>query len=120
MPGIKIKRVYDPPEAEDGFRVLVDRFCPRGLSKERAKIDLWLKEIAPSAGLIRWYGHAPERWERFLRRYHNELAANPSAVEKLVELASYGPIPLLYASVERERNNAIALKLYLDGKFEDN
>lgn len=114
MGTLKIKRVYDPPETGDGVRVLVDRFWPRGLSKEKAKVDLWLREIAPSAELCRWYGHAPERWPEFLRRYRGELEQNPKAVEKILDLLTNGTVTLLFASAEPERNNAAALRLYLE------
>lgn len=77
---VKLKRAYDPPEPSDGFRVLVDRLWPRGISKEKAKLDLWLKEIAPSAGLRKWFGHEPEKWDEFKKRYFSELEANPETV----------------------------------------
>lgn len=116
MPEIKVKRVYEPPEAGDGMRILVDRFWPRGVSKEKAKIDLWLREIAPSPELCRWYGHDPERWPEFLQRYEAELDANP-AVTKALELVRNGTITLLFAAAERQKNNAVALKLYLEKKL---
>ncbi|MCS7217269.1 MAG: DUF488 family protein [Candidatus Bipolaricaulota bacterium] len=114
MPEIRVKRVYDPVEEGDGVRILVDRTWPRGLSKEKARIDLWLRELAPSPDLCRWYGHVPERWPEFLARYHAELAQKSAALAKLRELGRQGPITLLFASAERERNNALALKLFLE------
>lgn len=116
MPEIKVKRVYDPPEARDGMRILVDRFWPRGLSKEKARIDLWFREIAPGPELCRWYAHDPERWSEFLQRYWAELDENP-AVTKALELARNGTITLLFAAAERQKNNAVALKLYLERKL---
>lgn len=113
---IQVKRVYEPEEDDDGLRILVDRYWPRGVSKQKAGIDLWLREVAPSAELIKWYGHAPERWPEFLRRYHEELERNPAA-EKLLALARQAPVTLVFASSEPEKNNVQALKLYLMEKL---
>ncbi len=117
MPEIRIKRVYEPPEESDGVRILVDRVWPRGISKENARIDVWLKEIAPSAELCKWYGHSPARWPEFLRRYHKELEQNSEAVEKLLTLIGKGPVTLVFASSAQDKNNALALKLYLMKKI---
>jgi uncharacterized protein YeaO (DUF488 family) len=110
---LQIKRVYDPPAKADGHRVLVDRIWPRGLSKVAAQVDEWLKDIAPSTTLRRWFGHDPEKWNEFLRRYHRELDANPSAVAKLRTLARVRRVTLLFAARDTEHNNAVALKAYL-------
>lgn len=111
---IRVKRVYDPPSADDGTRVLVDRLWPRGISKERARIDLWLKEVAPSADLRKWYGHDPDRWEEFRRRYRAELSAKKDLILTLKEQAGHGTITLVYSSREEMRNNAVALRMYLE------
>lgn len=113
---IQVKRVYGPEEDADGLRILVDRYWPRGVSKQKAGIDLWFRETAPSTELTKRYGHAPECWPEFHRRYHEELERNPAA-EKLLALARQGPVTLVFASSERERNNAQAIKLYLMEKL---
>ena len=112
---IQIKRVYDTPVSEDGYRVLVDRLWPRGLSKERAAVKEWLKETAPSTGLRQWFGHNPIRWLEFKHRYMTELKA-PAAqnsVEHLRFLASKGKVTLLYAAKDEICNNAEILREYL-------
>jgi len=111
---VKLKRVYDPPKPADGFRVLVDRLWPRGVSKSSARIDLWLKEIAPSAALRRWFGHDPLKWDAFRARYFRELQKNPKAVAQLNEIIRNGPVTLLFAAKDQEHNNAVALKEYLE------
>lgn len=113
-PSLKIKRVYEPSAPTDGTRVLVDRLWPRGLSKERARVDLWLKEVAPSTALRRWFSHDPAKWEAFRTRYEAELSARPQVVRQLSDLARKGPLTLLYASTEEVRNNAVALRAYLE------
>jgi uncharacterized protein YeaO (DUF488 family) len=110
---IRTKRVYDPPEKSDGYRVLVDRLWPRGISREKARVDEWLKEIAPSSELRNWYGHDPEKWKEFKSRYFRELGRNRPAVGALRKQVKKGKTTLLYASREREINNAAALKEYL-------
>ena len=107
---IKTKRIYDPPSAEDGFRILVDRLWPRGLSKEKAKIDLWLKEIAPSNQLRKWYGHAPEKWPEFKKRYFKEIEGNKEEWDLIVKKAKEGIVTFLFSSKEETLNNATALK----------
>ena len=109
---IKIKRAYDPPASEDGFRVLVDGLWPRGLSKEAAAIDEWLKEIAPSAELRRWFGHDPERWAGFEVRYREELrsAKRSAALERLRDAArTHGSVTLLFAARDTTHNHATVL-----------
>ena len=114
MWSITTKRVYEPPSPGDGQRVLVDRLWPRGVSKEAAKVDIWLRDIAPSEELRRWYGHVPERWEEFKRRYHRELDRNPEAVARLREMLEDGPVTILFGARDERRNQAIALKEYLE------
>ena len=112
---IKVRRAYDPPAPGDGCRVLVDRLWPRGLSKERAAVDEWLREVAPSTDLRRWFAHDPARWAEFKRRYSAELEA-PAAlgtVARLRSLAAEGDITLLYAATDELHNNAVALREYL-------
>jgi uncharacterized protein YeaO (DUF488 family) len=119
---IRTKRVYDPPDAEDGARVLVDRLWPRGVRKEAATLTLWLQDIAPSTELRQWFGHDPARWPEFVRRYHSELAANPVAVIRLGDLAKAGRVTLLYGARDAAHNHALALanylRDYLDGSYE--
>jgi uncharacterized protein YeaO (DUF488 family) len=110
---IRAKRVYDPPDAEDGSRVLVDRLWPRGVRKDEAKLALWLKDIAPSDDLRRWFGHDPARFAEFSRRYQAELGANKDAVSRLEELVKGGAVTLLYAAHDEEHNNARVLADYL-------
>jgi uncharacterized protein YeaO (DUF488 family) len=97
----------------DGTRVLVDRIWPRGLTKEHASVDVWLKDIAPSGGLRTWFGHDPNRWREFHKRYFEELSANHAAVEHLTDLVSTGIVTLLFGAHDTERNNAVALADYL-------
>ncbi len=109
-PRIGLRRAYDPPGAGEGWRVLVDRLWPRGVARARLGLDEWAKEIAPSDELRRWFGHEPARWEGFRRRYRDELAARPEAVAALVGRAAAGPVTLIYAAHDRERNNAVVLR----------
>ena len=111
---IRLKRAYEPSKKDDGFRVLVDRLWPRGVSKSSARIDLWLKEIAPSAALRKWFGHDPLKWDAFRARYFRELQKNPKAVAQLNEIIRNGPVTLLFAAKDQEHNNAAALKEYLE------
>jgi uncharacterized protein YeaO (DUF488 family) len=112
---IRIRRVYDPPERGDGARVLVDRLWPRGLSKDRAGLAAWLKDIAPSAELRAWFGHDPERFAEFSRRYRAELAGNEAAVDELRSLIAKGPVTLLYGAHDEAHNNAVVLADWLAG-----
>lgn len=111
----KVKRVYEPPAKSDGMRVLIDRLWPRGLSKDKAAIDTWLKDIAPSDTLRKWFAHDPDRWSGFQTRYHAELNNNDEAVSQLRELLRKGPVTLLYGAHDEEHNNAVALVSYLSG-----
>jgi len=110
---ILLKRVYEAPGKRDGHRVLVDRLWPRGLSKKSAAIDLWLKDIAPSAPLRKWFAHDPQRWPQFRKRYFSELAKNPAPVKQLRSLARQGTVTLVFGAREEKYNNAVALKQYL-------
>jgi uncharacterized protein YeaO (DUF488 family) len=110
----KVKRVYEPPKATDGFRILVDRLWPRGLSKEKAAIQLWLREVAPSNALRKWYGHDPAKWPEFQRRYRQELAAKKDLIRQLrAAEKERGTVTLLFSSREERHNNAVALKKLL-------
>lgn len=117
MSRFSTKRVYDAPGRGDGRRVLVDRLWPRGLAKDKALVDDWLKEIAPSDGLRKWFGHKPELWPEFRKRFARELAANAEAVERLRAMGREGHVTLLFAAKDATHNNAVALKDYLDGKL---
>ena len=110
-----IKRVYEPASADDGRRILVDRLWPRGLTKEKAGVDLWLKEIAPSAELRKWFGHDPAKWDEFRRRYHAELDSNGEALQALKEAIGKGPATLLYGARDEQHNHAVALQDLLRG-----
>jgi len=112
MNQIKIKRVYEPADPQDGFRVLVDRLWPRGFTREQVQ-GLWLKDSAPSTALRNWYGHDPSKWQEFKARYFAELNANPAVVARLLDEAAKGPLTLLYASRNTEINHAVALREYL-------
>jgi uncharacterized protein YeaO (DUF488 family) len=113
---IRTKRAYDPPSQDDGCRILVDRLWPRGLSKEKAGLDLWMKEIAPSTELRKWYGHEPDKWSEFKRRYFSELDTNSEQLDILAKEMQRGIVTLLYASKEEKLNNVEALKEYLETK----
>ena len=108
-----IKRAYEAPARSDGRRILVDRLWPRGLTKDAAKIEFWAKEVAPSNALRRWYGHEPERWREFQRRYFAELDGNPEAVAELRERMGKGHVTFVFSSKEERLNNAVALAAYL-------
>ena len=110
---VRVKRVYDSVDDEDGVRVLIDRLWPRGLSKEATRIDLWLKDIAPSHELRRWFGHDRAKWDEFRRRYAAELRLVPHAVRQLTALTRRGRVTLVFAANERTCNNATALQAFL-------
>jgi uncharacterized protein YeaO (DUF488 family) len=113
---IKLKRAYEASEPSDGFRILVDRLWPRGVSKSTARIDLWLKEIAPSADLRKWFGHEPSKWTEFRDRYFRELENNSEALNELMAHLRYGIVTLVYGAKDQEHNNAVALKDYLESR----
>lgn len=110
---IALKRIYDEPSNNDGFRVLVDRLWPRGMKKEDAELDMWMKDIAPSHDLRKWYGHDTGNWEEFKKRYFEELENHDEEVKKLLAKADGGEVTLLYAAKDEEHNNAIVLKEFL-------
>ncbi len=110
----QLKRIYDPVEESDGFRVLVDRLWPRGIKKENAKIDLWLKEISPSNELRKWVHADPARWDEFRARYFAELESQQESVDLLLKKAKAGKVTLLFSAKNEQQNNAVALKEYLE------
>lgn len=114
---LRIKRIYEPWSEEDGFRVLVDRIWPRGMSKEKARLDLWYKDIAPSPELRKWFHHDPEKWQEFKERYAKELLANPKVVSDFMEiLQSRDTVTLLYGASDANRNQAVAIMEFLEEK----
>lgn len=115
---LKIKRVYEPAEPDDGRRFLVERLWPRGLKKEALKIEAWIKEVAPSTELRRWYAHDLARWQEFKQRYRAELEAHPSAWQPLLEAARDGDVTLLYSAPDREHNSALVLRDFLEHNLE--
>jgi uncharacterized protein YeaO (DUF488 family) len=115
-PDIRVKRIYDPPDRNDGARVLVDRLWPRGVRKETAKLTLWLKDIAPSDDLRRWFDHDPARFAEFSRRYRAELTANKDAVSRMDDPLKAGRVTLLYAAHDTEHNQARVLSDYLKAR----
>ncbi|MDY9921857.1 MAG: DUF488 domain-containing protein [Synergistota bacterium] len=122
MSSIEIKRIYTPAEATDGKRILVDRLWPRGITKERASLYFWQKDIAPSAGLRIWFGHNPEKFDEFARRYMAELDTDPTkleAVRQLLEIAKIEKLTLLYASTDTSINHALIIKNFLLKKLPD-
>jgi uncharacterized protein YeaO (DUF488 family) len=110
---VRTKRIYEPSAREDGARILVDRLWPRGVSKKSAALTLWLEEIAPSPALRKWFGHDPERWSEFRRRYRAELKANHAAMQSLREFLGRNPVTLLYAAHDPAHNHALVLADYL-------
>jgi len=111
---ITVKRIYEAPSPKDGYRVLVDRLWPRGLKRESAALDLWVKEVGPSNELRQWFGHEPTRWEGFRHRYAGELDAAPECWQTLAEKARREHVTLLFGARDEEHNNAVALKAYLE------
>ncbi|WP_028032039.1 DUF488 domain-containing protein [Chelativorans sp. J32] len=111
---LRLKRVYEPPAQDDGIRILVDRLWPRGLKKEDAAIDLWLKEIAPSAELRQWFKHDPEKWPEFRRRYVAELGNRKDEVETLLQQAAKNRVTLLFAAKDETHNQAVVLKEFIE------
>ncbi len=106
---LQLKRVYDPPAASDGRRILVDRVWPRGLSKQNARIDEWWRDLAPSTELRKWFGHDPARWEEFRKRYRAELKQREERLAQLRELAAIEAVSLLYGAKDTERNQAVVI-----------
>lgn len=111
---IRLKRAYDEPSKQDGLRILVERLWPRGVSKERAAIDLWLKELAPSTDLRKWFNHEPEKWDAFRKRYKAELARLGDVLILLKHRTSESMVTFVYAAHDEERNSAVVLKNYIE------
>lgn len=111
---IKVKRAYEAPARSDGYRVLVDRVWPRGVTRDALRLDAWTKDVAPSAGLRKWFGHDPAKWDEFERRYFAELDGQPEAVAGLLEACRRGTVTLVFGARDVEHNNAVALKQYLE------
>jgi len=114
MMRLNLKRVYEPPDRADGTRFLVERLWPRGVSKEAAKLDGWLKDVAPSDSLRKWYGHDPGKWEEFRRRYLAELSRTPQNLDPIREAAATGAVTLVFAAKNPELSNARVLKEFLE------
>jgi uncharacterized protein YeaO (DUF488 family) len=108
-PDVRTKRVYDPADPADGYRVLIDHVWPRGVPRERAQVDAWARELAPSDELRTWFGHVPERFEPFRRRYREELRARSESIDDLRRRAASGTVTIVYAARDREHNNAVVL-----------
>ena len=113
---ILVKRIYEPAAKSDGFRVLVDRLWPRGMSKENSKLDLWLPDTGPSTKLRQWFNHDPERWDEFRRRYYAELNDKKELVKELTGRAKKGTVTLLYSAKDERHNQAVVLRSYLVGQ----
>jgi uncharacterized protein YeaO (DUF488 family) len=113
---IKLKRAYKKPALSDGSRILVERLWPRGLTKDRAALDQWLKEVAPSPELRQWFGHDPAKWEQFQKRYWKELKNKGEAVQLLKQKGKQGTVTLIYAARDEEHNGALALKRFLESR----
>lgn len=113
---IKIKRVYEHPEKDDGTRILVDRLWPRGLTKKKASVDLWLKDISPSTELRKWFAHDPEKWKRFRARYQTEIRNNHDPIKVIKQKAREGTITLIYGARDENHNEALVLKQFLENQ----
>ena len=113
---IKLKRAYEPPAPDDGTRILIDRLWPRGVKKADAAIDEWMKDIAPSNGLRKWFGHDPARWQEFRRRYQSEIQQHPDQFGRLCTLAQHGRITLVFSAHDEAHNDAVVLKDLLLGR----
>ena len=113
-PQVRLKRAYDAPAKSDGRRVLVDRLWPRGVSKDELRLDDWLKEVAPSAGLRKWFGHDPAKWGAFKNHYFRELDEQSQAVERLLARGREGTVTLVFGAKDAHHNDAVALKEYLE------
>jgi len=113
---VRLRRAYEPPDAGDGRRILVDRLWPRGVSKADAHIDEWVRDLAPSTDLRTWFGHDPERWNEFRRRYARELREHDDLVAKLRQLARGGPVTLVYAARDETHNDAVVLRDLILGR----
>jgi uncharacterized protein YeaO (DUF488 family) len=116
MMNIRIKRAYEEPDKEDGTRILVDRLWPRGLTKEKARVDLWLKEVAPSTELRKWFAHDPAKWAEFRSRYREELKRNKEQLSLLRQEAAKGTVTLVYGAKDQQHNEAVILQRLLTAK----
>jgi uncharacterized protein YeaO (DUF488 family) len=116
MANIQIKRVYEEPDRDDGTRILVDRLWPRGLTKEDARVDLWLKDVAPSTALRKWFAHDPGKWEEFRSRYLEELKRNKELLSLLRQEAAKGTVTLVYGAKDQQHNEAVILQKLLSAK----
>jgi uncharacterized protein YeaO (DUF488 family) len=116
-PMLQLKRAYDPVSPDDGTRILIDRLWPRGISKEKLKIESWDREVAPSTALREWFGHDPAKWNDFKRRYFAELLRNPSGWRFLLDAARKGRLTLIYSAKDTEHNDAVALKEFLESRL---
>ncbi|WP_440950233.1 DUF488 domain-containing protein [Methanosphaerula subterraneus] len=115
---ILLKRVYEPAAADDGYRVLVERLWPRGLSRERARLDRWVKDAGASDELRKWFGHDPERWEEFRSRYFVEIQGRPAIIRELEEIIHENPVvTFLFAAHDEEHNNAVALREFMNAEL---
>jgi uncharacterized protein YeaO (DUF488 family) len=114
---IMLKRAYDPISRSDGTRLLVERLWPRGVTKAKLKIEAWLKDVAPSTELRKWFGHDPGKWTEFRKRYRRELDSHPEAWRPIVAAARRGRVTLVYSSHDEQHNNAVALQEYLEAKI---
>jgi uncharacterized protein YeaO (DUF488 family) len=114
---IDLKRAYDPPAKSDGRRILVDRVWPRGIAKDDLQIDAWLKDLAPSTELRKWFGHDPAKWDEFRKRYARELEQRSDALEALVEKAGTDHVTLVFSAKDTEHNNAVALREHLQRRL---
>ena len=114
MKEIRIKRVYEPANRQDGYRVLVDRLWPRGLKKSKAAVDLWMKDIAPSSELRKWFAHEPQKWGMFKRKYFRELSEQEKNIDWLIQQGKKRRVTLLFSAKDEKFNNAVALKEYLE------
>ena len=114
---IMLKRAYDPVSRADGTRFLVERLWPRGITKAKLHVEGWLKDVAPSTGLRKWFSHDPEKWPEFRKRYRRELDSHPETWRPIVSAAQRGRVTLVYSSRDTEHNNAVALRQYLEAKM---
>lgn len=114
---VRIKRIHEKPSLDDGYRILVDRLWPRGFTKVRAKVDLWLKDIAPSDALRKWFSHDPAKWVEFMQRYFKELEDKQEAVSQITAKIKEGQVTLLYGAKDKEINNAVVLQEFIKAKL---
>jgi uncharacterized protein YeaO (DUF488 family) len=114
---IMLKRAYEPVAPSDGTRFLVERLWPRGVTKAKLTIEAWLKDVAPSTELRQWFGHDPDKWVEFRKRYRHELDAHPDAWQSILDAARHGPVTLIYSSHDEQHNNAVALQEYLEARM---